>query len=330
VTEIRELFACCAFHRCATARPPTGLTTITKLGIEVDAIKKPPHRKRQSKGGPEVSIKETPDEISAGATQKNLSTESDPWHRRARRWLIGAVAATVLAGLGAAAAYWVTRANEVLDEPSVPIAVNVNDDVGSIGTFHDTRQSTLVSEHPASPIPAPNRDMCASPEFRTWSLNIGGTDYKQSRFRLTLQGQTDKAVFISDVTAQVRHRTRTDDSVELICETTGGSAQIRDLAINLDSTRPAARYQAGRKPFGFTLSKGESEIFDITAYTERSETIEWNLKVGVTVGGKHREIPVQDRNRPFRTSAASPQGKYQWDRGKWIDTSSQAISNPFS
>lgn len=110
---------------------------------------------------------------------------------------------------------------------------------------------------------------------------------------------------------------------------TQGEAQIRTLAINLDSRNRSASYltQGKRSPFGFTLRKGETEVFDITASTAKADMLEWSLLLYLTVDGKEQSIEIRNRGLPFRTVAEHKGTWYDWT-GSWITSTGRR--SPFS
>jgi hypothetical protein len=84
---------------------------------------------------------------------------------------------------------------------------------------------------------------------------------------------------------------------------TAGIAPRRNLEINLDSTDRDVVYndRGVAAPFGFTLKKGETESFIITARTSQA-AYRWRLNMRIVVDGKPATVPIGPSDG-FQTSA---------------------------
>ncbi|WP_147312511.1 hypothetical protein [Thermomonospora umbrina] len=218
--------------------------------------------------------------------------------------------------------------DEVIEGRSLPVAIRLHDDPAQIPAFSDTSMRMLVPARPQAAVPVPRRDMCSG-GFRSWALRLGGSDSEETRVRLDLQGRSTKGVLISSLTARIVAVHPSPAVVGVGCDS-AGSASPRDLSIDLDSARPTARYlvKGRREPFGFTLAKAETEVFNITAYTRRPVVIEWRLHLDLTVDGKSRPIEIDDHGKPFRTSAAPAERQYTWQYDGWHDHE-KPVADPF-
>jgi hypothetical protein len=242
-------------------------------------------------------------------------------------------AGTVLtAGVSTAVTLAVTRASERVAEPSIPIAVNVVDDPALIDAFADSLQQMLVPAHPASMIGQPRDDMCAG-ALRGWALGLNGSDWKTTRFQLQLQGHSSKPVLISGLSVRIIARRQPQPSVVLEC-LPAGHVSPRELSINLDAVHPTARYEekGHKQPFGFTLNSGEQEVFNITAYTYQGIILDWYPQIQLVVDGKQQTVGVQDRGKPFHTTAipVGSEHRYAWQPDGWTEERSGTVANPFS
>ena len=199
-----------------------------------------------------------------------------------------------------------------------PILTDVQDDPFAVSTFTNLPVRMFL---PASAVSFNTRnppiDFCNG--FHEWGRRLGGADVNATHIRLIVQGTTSSAVIITGLSAHVlNHKAVNGFNVEC---TSQGEAQIRTLAINLDSRNPSASYltQGKRSPFGFTLQKGETEVFDITASTSKADMLEWSLLLHFTIDGKDQSIEIRDRGVLFRTVAEHKGTWYDWT-GSW-DTS---------
>jgi hypothetical protein len=199
--------------------------------------------------------------------------------------------------------------NPKTDSP--PVATNVLDDPAAIDIFSDDGVQMLLPAGAVTPTtPNPPGRWCNG--FHDWGRRLGGADVDATKLRLIVQGTTDKAVVITGLGAHILNR-KLVTGLNVGCPS-AGQAQIRVLALDLDSPNPSATHliRGKRSPFGFTLRKGETEIFDITATTVKPEMVEWNLRLDLTVDGRPQSIEVQDRGAPFRTVAAPKGSSYDW------------------
>lgn len=206
------------------------------------------------------------------------------------------------------------------------LLTDVQDDPFAIDTFSNLPIQMMLPVNAVSyktGNPPPN--WCSG--FHEWGRHLNGADVNATHVRLIVQGSTDKAVIITGIGAQVlKHQSVS--GVYVRCPT-AGEAQIRTLNMNLDSPAPSAVYlvKGSRNPFGFTLSKGETEVFDLTAVTHSAEMLEWNLVLHLTVDGQDQTIEVQDRGASFRTIGEHKAKWYDWT-GTWASSSGPGQS-PF-
>ena len=220
----------------------------------------------------------------------------------------------VTAVIGWAVAYYAPGVLSHKTE-SPPVVTDVLDDPYAIDTFNNLPIAMLLPASAASPVTKnPPARWCSG--FHMWGRRLGGADVNATHFRLIVQGTADKAVIITGISARVLNH-KSVNGLNVVCPT-AGAAQIRSLTMNLDSPNLSAVYlvKGSLSPFGFTLRKGETEVFDVTAITTSSEMLEWNILLHLTVDGREQTIVVQDRGAPFRT-VAEHKGKWSVWTGSW-------------
>jgi hypothetical protein len=86
------------------------------------------------------------------------------------------------------------------------------------------------------------------------------------------------------------------------------------VQIDLD-TAGTGRYitSAPNSPFGFTVSKSDLEVFQITASTSRCDC-RWVLQVEAIVAGQTQRFVVTDHGKPFETTAYNKASvRYEWN-----------------
>ncbi|KAB1128627.1 hypothetical protein F6X68_30880 [Micromonospora sp. AMSO12t] len=218
-------------------------------------------------------------------------------------WFV--VAGTVTAVIGGVVGFFVPKA---LD-PQRPIAVNVVSNPATVAAWgNDTFSVVLPADaRPATPPPL----TCGS--ILDWAHGNGGVDQEATRVRLVVQGASDKGVLIDGMRARPIRRTATPDpgGISLACGGPQGVATPRRIAMDLDRAEPSAEYATkvdGRLPlFGFTLQKGETEVFELTASTKG--TVEWVIVLDLVVDGKAQSVEVTNHGQSFRTTGfVSPRG----------------------
>ncbi|MFC6081736.1 hypothetical protein [Sphaerisporangium aureirubrum] len=237
------------------------------------------------------------------------------------------VVSTVVAGvIGTVVTYYVTR---VLTErePVRPIAVNVNDEPPTIPSFTTSAVEYVMPAglRPAAPLPSE----CG--EIVKWVKRHGGVSRTTTMFRVIVQGRTDAGVLIENMRARVVKRaTAPKGGTAIGCGAGQGEAEPRNIAISLDGLDPTAKYSSGvpgRKDlFGFTLAKGETEIFDITA-TTGSGTVTWVISLDLVVQGERTTVEVLDNGKPFVTTAAPGARFYNNLVGTWYECPPTAVED---
>lgn len=250
--------------------------------------------------------------------------------RRGVAWTAG-IAGTAL--IGTVTTLLVTKADSTIGTPGQPVAIRLDDDPELLDGVSDTTLFFSLPANPRTPVPPLKTKPCQV-GFRNWVFAAGGNDAGETRFRLEIQGLMDKAVQVSRASAKILARRAAGPTKELECPS-AGEAPHRDLAIDLDADVPQARYEAGghQKPFGFTLSKGETENFDLSVRTKSAQVIEWRLALDLTVNGKPFPIEVADHGHPFRTIATGVAGRRYVHRpgeAGWRDESTgKDVTTPF-
>jgi hypothetical protein len=251
------------------------------------------------------STKPRPARKNTSPKTESSSAEARSTLRRLGKWA-GGIAGTAL--ISTLVADLVTKhIADSPDEPKVPIAARVIDNPKMIDIWSDDSLDMSVPTSAASNVPGDVTKNCGT-RLRDWAIGIGGADLKQTRFRVELQGLSDKAVLVSGASAHILSVAPAGARTTLDCPSAGG-ASVYTFSIDLDAQLPAAHYeiQGRKRPFGFTLAKGETNIFEITAYTKRAQLVSWRLQLDLTVDGKSQSVGILDRRKPFMTTAAPGQ-----------------------
>jgi hypothetical protein len=162
-------------------------------------------------------------------------------------------------------------------------------------------------------------------QFHPWTVERGGVPAQSTFLRLVLQGKESNAVLLSSMRARIVERRAPLVGTPLICGGAAGGADIHFIHLDLDK-RPALGVHAelddtmqvvARKPFGFTLKRNETEVFDIWAITEKCYC-KWVIELELVVNGRQAVKTVTNSGRPFATTAWSGSGPaYHWSWGAW-------------
>jgi hypothetical protein len=213
----------------------------------------------------------------------------------------GAAAVAASALVSGIVAYYLPQLLSTAPTPTPPLAADVLDNIEP--------PITMVVPSAQTGIGSPGSG-CAS--FRRWATAIGGIDAGTTTFTLVLQSTTNAATYVAGVRAHILATRPPSSGIAVSCPAQAGVVE-RSVLINLDSG-VGTYVRAGRgAPFGFTLRRGESEIFNISAATTR-HALQWTLEVDAVINGMHHILTVRDNKRAFMTSAVdSSRAIYRWN-----------------
>jgi hypothetical protein len=236
--------------------------------------------------------------------------------RPARRWSkrVWALAAFVVTTVLTAAISWVvtTFADRAQERFGDPIVVTVESDPTRVSAFGSEPRAVAV---PAGPVTAPDPGAGCSGLY-AWARARAGMDAGRSLLHVFVRGDVAGEVVIEAMRAVIDRRQPPPAMLELACFPEG-ELQSRRLTIDLDSSRPIARYVTPEsRPFGFTVQKGEVEAFLITA-TAATSSVWWHLEIDVVDGGHRTTVRADDGGRPFVTAPRVAAGRWQWGADAW-------------
>ena len=188
---------------------------------------------------------------------------------------------------------------------SPPVTVTVQSDPGQIPYFAGIGGAVLPSARSDAGSPGGG---CTG--FFRWAGRNGGVP-SPAEFQVVVQSDTAKAVVLSAMTVKVVGRMPALTGPSVDCPS-AGTIDFRPISINLDATSPTVtyKYHGQPAPFGFTLSGGESEVFEVTGATQRAHYL-FDLELDLIIGGQPQTITITDNGRPFE--ATSHAGKAGWD-----------------
>jgi hypothetical protein len=247
------------------------------------------------------------------------SASSSSWRRKILT-IPGAIAGTALA---AAVTWGVAQLLSSVQTKAAarhPISWVVESNPAQIGGFSDLPilLKLPVGRTPTTG-PGPGCD-----GFTAWAHRQGGVDAGATRFAVILRGRMDGQVLISNARAVVVGRATPVRGIAVECPT-AGEAQMRPLMIDLDEPHKVAHYEARTHRFGFTLEKGETETFLVTARADRA-TYLWYLELTIVAGEKPQKVRVTNGGDLFKTTTPARRNVWQWNfEDAWLGPNGQKV-----
>ncbi len=210
----------------------------------------------------------------------------------------GAVGAALLtAAVGTFVAYFAPRLlDQITGENDLEISLQTNP--AAIDTFNDLSQELIVPRGNA--VTGDPGQGCSG--FSAWGAHVGGVRASRTDMRIIAQAGADQ-VSISGIRARMIQREPPLQGTGFVCPS-AGAVEIRSVAIDLDEPDPTGRVVEGGKSeaVAFTVGENDTEIFDITAFTEKCYC-KWVLELVTTQGGDEKIVTVDNDGVPFETTA---------------------------
>ncbi len=193
-----------------------------------------------------------------------------------------------------------------------PLTWSVNDHAWAYGCGHDY----VVAKPPAQVPPPP-----APQDARTWAATQGAVHGEETLVEVSVQGTSDTAVVLTALRVRVAGRSEpAPGNAYAMDQGCGGALTPRYFDVDLDKDRPIARAVAGndagtpipavRMPY--RVSATDPEVLMITARTEGCDC-RWYLELDWSSQGRTGTVRIDDRGRPFRTSAVKGLPHYEYD-----------------
>ncbi|MGW3988410.1 helix-turn-helix domain-containing protein [Streptomyces sp. NPDC004830] len=195
---------------------------------------------------------------------------------------------------------------------AAPLTWSADSQAWKLGCGHDYVISKPPGRVPPPPVPQ---------DAGTWAATQGAVHAGETLVRLSVQGRTDTAVVLEDLRVRVVGRTApVEGNAYAMDQGCGGAVTPRYFEVDLDKDRPLARAVAGndagtpipavRMPY--RVSAREPEVLLVTAGT-RSCDCRWYLELDWSSQGRRGTVRIDDRGRPFRTSALEGLPRYRYD-----------------
>lgn len=207
-----------------------------------------------------------------------------------------------------------------------PVAINVQSNRDNIAVGGTVQGGDYVIPRPIQRISAPPWGSRLCYGRYGWAHALGGVD-TANRVRVTLQGRGAAQVLISNFRVKAVGQRAPMRGSTITCPEPGGPSAgvpVRELSVDLDQSPPTWSHEDPTShgtgtTFAFTVSGGQTEVFDISASSE-SHLVEWIAEFTLVVDGKQETVTVDDNGKPFVTTATKNAKRWIWSpvRGKWI------------
>ena len=149
-------------------------------------------------------------------------------------------------------------------------------------------------------------------DFHAWATDNQGVDAGETVVQIVAQGTTDKAVLLQNMRISVIDTSPPLTGIGVLCMPQG-VVQQRGIAVDLDAKPPAVHYQSdSNAPFGFTLAKGETESFLVSAKAAKA-TYRWKILIDVVVNGATKSLEVGGKDGFITTAPPAPDAQWMWD-----------------
>ncbi|MEU6705058.1 helix-turn-helix domain-containing protein [Streptomyces wuyuanensis] len=181
----------------------------------------------------------------------------------------------------------------------------------------------LLKQKPeqAAPPPVPQ-------DTRRWARTFGGVAGGHMRLQLTVTGNTDASVVLTDLNVRVVGRKAPLPwQAYSMGDGCGGGVTPQTFDVDLDGARPQVVPRAGQdgdrvvpaKDFPYKVSTSDPQVLNLDVHTEGHD-VGWYLELAWNSGDKSGTIRVDDAGKPFRTSAIEDRERYSYwpDKHEWV------------
>ncbi|MFH9985409.1 helix-turn-helix domain-containing protein [Streptomyces luteogriseus] len=203
--------------------------------------------------------------------------------------------------------------------PAPPLTWSADSQAWKLGCGHDYVVAKPPGQVPPPPVPQ---------DAGVWAASQNAVHGSETLVQLTVQGRTDTAVVLEALRVRVVGRTApARGNAYAMGRGCGGSITPRSFDVNLDKDRPIARAVAGndtgtpipavRMPY--RVSARDPEVLLVNARTQGCDC-RWYLELDWSSQGRTGTVRIDDRGRPFRTSAIKglPRHVYETSARAWV------------
>ncbi|GAC1635697.1 MAG: hypothetical protein NVS4B6_02970 [Mycobacterium sp.] len=240
---------------------------------------------------------------------KEMDTGSHWWRKlRTVPVLVGTTVLTALVGAGVTwmIDYW----QNIHFDPSDAVTLSVETDPAKMSRVSSSGSAVIPSNVKTRGTPGGGG---GCDDFHSWVAANSGRDAGTTVLQIAAQSTTDKPVLLQNMRVSVIDTSLPLTGIAVECSEPGAALQPRYFEVNLDAGQPRAVYKSDTDaPFPFTLAKGETESFIVTA-TAAKATYRWKVLFDVVVNGKKGTLQVGDTDG--YTTTVHPNRVWRWGDG---------------
>ncbi|MFF9869471.1 helix-turn-helix domain-containing protein [Streptomyces sp. NPDC013953] len=197
---------------------------------------------------------------------------------------------------------------------SVPLTADVRPYI-----WKDPCSQAYVVNRPPTAVPPPP----SMQDARGWVSALGGVPAGEMLIEVVLQGTGEETVVLKDLHVRTVEKTEPRPGNAYVMGVgCGGGVGLQSLDVDLDAARPrpvpVAGYNGDRflpaTDFPYKVSADDPHVLRISAHTD-DRMVRWYLELEWSSGGRSGTLRLDDRGRPFTTSAATKLPAYQFPLG---------------
>lgn len=179
-------------------------------------------------------------------------------------------------------------------------------------------QAYVVNRSPGA-VPRPP----SMQDARGWVTALGGAPASEMLIEVVLQGTGKETVVLKDLHVRTVEKAEPlPGNAYVMGVGCGGEMRPQSLDVDLDAARPRPVPVAGQQgdrflpatDFPYKVSADDPHVLKISAHTA-DRTVRWYLELEWSSGGRSGTLRLDDRGRPFTTSAAAKLPAYQYPLG---------------
>ncbi|MFJ8588810.1 helix-turn-helix domain-containing protein [Streptomyces sp. NPDC093595] len=179
-------------------------------------------------------------------------------------------------------------------------------------------QAYVVNRPPGAVPPPPSMQ-----DARGWVTALGGVPASEMLIEVVLQGTGKETVVLKDLHVRTVGKAEPlPGNAYVMGVGCGGEMRPQSLDVDLDAARPRPVPVAGQQgdrilpatDFPYKVSADDPHVLKISAHTA-DRAVRWYLELEWSSGGRSGTLRLDDRGRPFTTSAAAKLPAYQHPLG---------------
>ncbi|WP_026918418.1 hypothetical protein [Gordonia shandongensis] len=165
-------------------------------------------------------------------------------------------------------------------------------------------------------------------EMPKWAAKLDGYAAHNMDLLVTITAWEDRGVVVSALRVDAKACNLPEGYV-LTRPVGGASMEFKRMEVTLSSwaTNVLSKVPGGEivEPFAFQLDRGESAQFHLIVHANGDESkvaaYEWTATLDLVVGGRHREVRIDNNGKPFILVNREQRPELWWVNNEWTDQS---------